>query len=187
MKVLLLHGIWARNRGARTIDCLDKYLVDAGHEVEKNQGDYGWHGLLSVRFRKEKAIKRIVKALESADAVISHSNGSNYENQALQRIWKYRKKPIRVIRISPALNRGTGCAPNVDKCFVMYTKHDRATFVAGFFFRHPWGRQGWRGYHGTDMRMINMEYTDLVKGHSEWFKEPVLNHIAGDVIKALEA
>ena len=134
MKVVLIHGFNVRDGGANTVDRLAPYLEAAGHEVEIDEADYGFYNLFKVRFRKHSAVLRIAGALDSADWVISHSNGSNYANKALKLLTR-RNRPIREIRLSPALNRKTGT--HADKCFVFHTKTDWAVKISSFlpFFR----------------------------------------------------
>lgn len=185
MRIVLIHGFNVRDGGAQTIDKLRPYLEQAGHEVECDAADYGFFGLWAVRFRKHGAVLRIANALKKADAVIDHSNGANFEHKALSLIEQHGGH-YKVVRLSPALNRSTAAAANVDHCTVFYTRTDFWVWVSGFLRFHPWGRQGQRGYQGTDTRMRNRDMSDLIQGHSDYFRDENVEFIANEVLIALE-
>lgn len=185
MRIVLIHGFNVRDGGAGTVDKLVPFLEEAGHEVDKDEADYGWFGLWAVRFRKASAVRRIAKALEHADAVISHSNGSNYEHKALKAL--NGRGCYRVIRLSPALNRTTGAAKNVGRCYVYHTLSDVWTWLSGWLPWHPWGRQGWRGYLGRDDRIVNRDFSDTIRGHSGWFDDDAVAYVADEILLSLEA
>ena len=186
MRLVLVHGFNVRDGGANTVDRLAPYFVRRGHQVDIDDADYGYFGLWAVRFRKRSAVVRILGALEKADVVISHSNGSNYANKAAKLLSHREGREIREVRLSPALNRSTACARRVKVCYVFHTLNDFWTWAAGFLPWHPWGRQGWRGYQGQDPRLINFDYSDLVRGHSDWFSEDNLERVAQDILDHLE-
>jgi hypothetical protein len=184
VKIVLVHGFNDPEAGADNIDKLAPILRAAGHEVEVDEADYGYYGLLAVRFHKRPAVRRIKAALANADAVVSYSNGSNYENKALRSMRSPRT--LRVVRISPALNRRTGVADNVSHAHVFYTRADWATLAAGLIPLHPWGSQGRLGYRGKDRRIKNWDYTEIIGGHTDWFADDNLEQTAQDVLYALE-
>jgi len=165
-KIVLVHGFNVRDGGASTVDKLAPYLEAAGHEVETDEADYGYYSLLKVRLKKHSAVLRIAGALEDADVIISHSNGSNYANKALKLLSR-RRRYYREIRLSPALNRKT--STHASKCWVFHTKTDWAVRISSFIPFHPWGRQGAYGYKNGDTRMENIDCTDIIKRHSDWF------------------
>ena len=186
MHIVLIHGYNDPTAGERNVDRLAPYLRAAGHTVDTDTADYGWFSLFMVRFHKYSAVRRIRAALWEADAVISHSNGSNYENKALRSLHGHTRN-YRVVRLSPALNRSTGVADNVDLGFVFHTKADIAVWFAALLPWHPWGSQGRKGYRGKDSRIINWDFSDTVSGHSDWFDDDNIESVARDVLSALEA
>jgi hypothetical protein len=186
VKIVLIHGFNVRDGGARSIDKLAPLLEAAGHTVDKDEADYGWLGLLSVRIRKYSAVRRIMLALEYADVVISHSNGANYENMALKLLDQRHSRKYKVIRISPALNPKTGVPRNVLFAGVWHTRADWIAGLSGLLLFHPWGRQGMSGYDGTDWRIRNFDYTDLIAGHSDWFENGNVSIIAQDILQFIE-
>ena len=185
-RIVLIHGFNVKDGGAKTIDRLAPYLIEAGYFCDIDEADYGFFNLLAVRFRKHSAIRRIVKALENADVVISHSNGGNYENKALK-LLEHHDRKYRVIRISPALNSKARIPDNIETGHVFYTRTDFWVWISAILPWHPWGRQGWKGYTGKDTRIKNWEFTDIVRGHSDWFADENIKIIAGEVIHALES
>ena len=185
MKIVLIHGFNVKDAGAHTVDRLAPYLNKAGYEVEMDEADYGYYSLWKVRFRKHSAVRRIAKALESADIVISHSNGGNYEDKALKAL-EHRDKSYKVIRISPALNAKQRIPENVERGFVFFTRTDKWVFLSGLLIGHSWGRMGWKGYSGDDRRMFNHNYSDVIKGHSNWFNEDNIEFTAQEELSALE-
>ena len=183
-KILLIHGFNVKDGGANTVDKLAPYLEAAGHEVDKDEADYGYYSLTMVRLQKHKAIARIAGALESADVVISHSNGANYAHKALNLLAR-RDRSYQEIRLSPALNRKTGISDNVSRCAVFHTKTDMAVRVSSYLPCHPWGRQGAYGYEGKDPRITNIDGTDVIKGHSDWFKPEYIEWVAQEILRLI--
>lgn len=163
---VLVHGYNVRDKGWRTIDGLGPWLEKRGHTVDTDSADYGWHGLIKVRFFHQEAVDRIARALGSADAVVTHSNGANYTMKALRLV----QRPIKVIHISPALNRRVKIPECVTEMHVFHTAHDMAVKASRLLRWHPWGDMGAKGYKGNDPRVTNHDYSDVVYGHSDWFK-----------------
>lgn len=186
MKIVLIHGFNVKDGGENTVDKLAPYLIKAGHYVEIDEADYGYYKLWMVRFRKHSAVCRIARALETADAVVDHSNGANYEYMALK-LLQHQDRKFKVVRLSPALNRRTAAPDNVTKCTVFFTRSDFWVWLSGLLPTHPWGQQGIFGYKGNDQRMRNWDMTDLVKGHSGYFSDENIEFIAKEVLLALEA
>jgi hypothetical protein len=185
MKIVLVHGFNVRDGGQRTVDRLAPYLVKAGHTVDKDNADYGFFSLWMVRLKKHSAVLRIAKAIENADAVISHSNGSNYTNKALRQL-EWHQKTYRVVRLSPALNSGGRVPSNISKGWVFHTRSDFWVWMSGLIPWHPWGRMGQKGYKGDDSRLVNRDFTDLIKRHSDWFTDDNVEFIAKEIILVLE-
>lgn len=178
MKIVLIHGFNVKDGGAETVDRLEPHLTALGHTIEKDEADYGFFSLWMVRFRKHSAVLRIVNALSSADAVVAHSNGANYAIKAL-RLILFNK--LKVVFLSPALNRKTKIPEAVEHLHVFHTRSDWIVWLSGFLWFHPWGRMGQRGYKGNNPNVTNMDFTDVIKGHSDWFKDESVELIANDI------
>ena len=182
MKIVLVHGFNVRDGGASTVDKLTPYLEQQGHQIDKDDADYGFFSLWMVRFRKHKAILRIAEALKEADVVIAHSNGANYVLKAL----KFVHPPKQVIFLSPAANRRSKVPVSATKVDVFHTRTDFWVFLSGFLpFKHPWGWMGLKGTKGNDPRITNHDYTDIVKSHSDWFDDAHVATIARAVAAVL--
>ena len=112
---------------------------------------------------------RLAKAFETADVIITHSNGANFTTQALDLLPEDYNNTILVIHISPALDSDTDIPQAVEAQLVLHTPHDGWVKLSSWIpFFHPWGRMGAVGYKGTDNRNHNMEVR-AVKSHSGWF------------------
>ena len=185
MRIVLIHGFNVKDGGASTVDRLAPYLIKAGHFCDMDEADYGWIGLLGVRLRKHAAVRRIAHAIETADVIISHSNGANYETKALK-LHQRHKPRYQIIRLSPALNSKEPVPTNVDRGTVFFSRSDFWVWLSGFLPAHPWGRQGQHGYTGTDTRIDNRDFSDLIKGHSDWFSDENIEFIAKEIILTLE-
>ena len=182
MKIVLVHGFNVRDGGRRSIDQLADSLRRRGHTVDTDTADYGWHGLIKVRFFHGSAVRRIRAALMSADAVITHSNGANYATKALKKI---NSKKI-VVHISPALNKRSKPPKSVGTQHVFHTRHDNAVQWGKYVLFHPWGNMGAYGYAGKDNRVTNHDYTNRVKGHSDWFRNGNTSYFAGVISNLLK-
>ena len=185
-RVILVHGFNVRDGGKDTVDALAPYLIKAGYYCDIDEVDYGYFSLLAVRFRKHSAVRRIANALDSADVVICHSNGSNFATKALK-LHEHHAQRLKVVHLSPAMNSKARVPDNVEKGFVFFTRSDFWVWLSGFLPFHPWGRAGWHGYTGDDPRIVNREFSDLINGHSDWFSDDNIEFIASEVILALEA
>lgn len=173
MKIVLVHGFNIRDGGKRTVDQLAPLIRNAGFSVDLDEGDYGFFNIWMVRFRKSKTrqrvLHRLAKAFETADVIITHSNGANFTTQALDLMEHEYNNSKLVIHISPALDRDTEIPNAVHHQLVLYTPHDKAVRLSSWLLFHPWGRMGAKGYSGNDNRNTNIK-AEAVKGHSSWFK-----------------
>jgi hypothetical protein len=173
MKIVLVHGFNVKDGGTHTVDTLIPLIDLEGYEVDKDEGDYGFFNIWMVRFRKsrtrQRVLYRLAKAFETADVIITHSNGANFTTQALDMMGpEYNNKKL-VIHISPALDRDTDIPNAVHHQLVLHTPHDKAVRLSSWLLFHPWGRMGAKGYNGNDNRNTNIK-VEAVKGHSSWFK-----------------
>jgi len=178
MKFVLVHGFNVKDGGRHTVDMLAPYIINAGHKVDLDEGDYGFFNIWMVRFRRsrtrQRVLHRLAKAFETADVIITHSNGANFTTQALDMMEKEFNNKVLIIHISPALDRDTEIPNAVKNQLVLFTPHDKYVKLSSWLLFHPWGRMGAKGYSGNDNRNLNME-VKAVKGHSAWFK---LEHVA---------
>lgn len=173
MKFVLVHGFNVRDGGKGTVDQLGWLIRDDGHEVDVDEGDYGFFSIWMVRFRKsrtrQRVLYRLARSFETADVIITHSNGANFTTQALDMLAPEFNNTKLVIHISPALDTDTPIPLAVKKQLVMFTPHDKWVRLSTFLLFHPWGRMGAKGYSGNDNRNTNLKAPE-VKGHSRWFK-----------------
>ena len=182
MRIVLVHGFNVRDGGKHTIDKLAPYFIRAGYNVDTDEADYGFFSLWMVRFKKHSAIRRIIGALQNADAVVTHSNGANYTMKALNLLTG---KKLHVFHLSPAVNRNTLFPESVKRAVVYFTRTDFWVWISGFLPFHPWGRMGYSGAKTNDSRIQNRDFTDIVKGHSDWFSDDNIEFIAGTIILEL--
>lgn len=184
MKICLIHGFNVKDGGAHTVDMLAPYLEARGHEIDKDEADYGYHNLIKVRFYSKAAVKRIAGAMEKADVALTHSNGANYAMQAAYLI----SSPIIIVHVSAALNRKVNIPAVVSHMRVMYSNNDKAVkFSRILRFGHPWGAMGAYGYEGEDTRAVNEDHTAEINGHSDWFTKEKAPRTANQVADILES
>lgn len=166
MIIVLVHGFNVSDGGKRTIDTLIPHLVDMGYDVK--EFDYGWVGLLGVRFGNKKRAKMLAAMAGPEDIVIGHSNGCAIMALAMEMGMTISSG----VFIHPALNR-TWCPPEnaAKKITVYYSAKDRATWIAKFLINHIWGDMGtvgpvsvWDGWVSVDDGM----------GHSDGFLAPLM-------------
>lgn len=182
MRIVAVHGFNVRDGGYRTVDSFGPVLRSRGHEYDTDSGDYGLHDLIRVRFFHKDAVERIARALQTADAVVTHSNGANYTMQALKQI----RRPITVFHVSPALNSRVAIPACVKQMYVFHTRNDSAVKLARWLLFHSWGAMGATGYRGHDARAVNLDFTKRVRGHSDWFRGLNAPYFAGRVANLLE-
>lgn len=180
-KAVAIHGFNVRDAGAQTVDTLAPFLAENGFFVDTDEADYGWHGLIKVRFFYKKAVERIRAAISDADLIYCHSNGYNYLVKALKGLTRPsgKGKPV-VVAISPAYDRKAPVPRNIKNLYVLHTTNDFWVKVAALLRFHPWGSMGAHGYCGPeDPRVTNMEESD-VPGHSAWFEPMIRKFITED-------
>lgn len=168
MKVILAHGFNVSDGGVKSTDKLIPYLKRMGFDVV--ECDYGYTFLHSVRGVSKTTAKVIASMTRTEPEPfigIGHSNGCNILDKAAD----YGADFTRLVYISPALNRGTKLAEQVERCDVLHTAHDFWTKAATFIPFSRWGRMGARGYKGKDVRYYNHDFSENIRGHSDWFHE----------------
>ena len=172
MKFVLVHGFNDKTAGATTVDMLAPFIKNAGYIVDIDEGDYGYFNLLMIRMFKKKKRKRVLyrlsKAFETADVIITHSNGAYFTTEALDQLPSAYNNTKLVIHISPALNSSTPIPEAVKAQLVLYTPHDGWVKLSSFLPLHPWGRMGARGYTGDSNKNTSIKNAKIRK-HSSWF------------------
>jgi hypothetical protein len=168
----LVHGFNVRDAGRRTIDRLQSLLEERGWEVEDY--DYGWTGLLGVRFGNASRSRTLAERTVPGDIAFGHSNGCAIIHAAA-----WAGAPFgRVVYINPALDRDAPLAPIPRRLYVWHSPSDRAVRLSKLFYRHEWGDMGAKGYCGPFDRRIrnyNMEHGSFpvkASGHSAVFRDP---------------
>jgi hypothetical protein len=173
MKFVLVHGFNVKDGGSNTVDQLVPFITNAGHTVDKDETDYGYFNLFMIRLFQSKLrsrmLYRLARAFESADVIITHSNGAYFTTQALNMLDTEFNNSKLVIHISPALDCDTPIPLAVRGQLVLYTKHDFWVKLSSYIPFFPWGRMGAKGYSDDDNRNINRG-DHQIPGHSAWFR-----------------
>jgi hypothetical protein len=85
--------------------------------------------------------------------------------------------PKVVQHFSPALDRDTPVPNGVKKEFVFFSKKDWVVTISKWLPKMPWGDAGSKGKSGEG-NYENLDYTDQINHHSDWFKEPMVEPVA---------
>ena len=176
----LAHGFRARDGGSSTVMKVATHI--APYSSISNYA-YGYFNLFDVLFKNKKAAKRFAEIVISDHHghkyAIGHSNGCAIIVEAMRQGAKFDT----ILLINPALNINTVFPEGDYKIVVIHTKHDKATKAARFFDSIPfvelfvpdeWGAMGTRGYQGTDQRVLNMDWSEILTGHSTIFTEEIM-------------
>lgn len=188
MKIVLIHGFNVKDNGKGSIDRLVAPLLKRLPQAkfDCDSADYGWHFLFRVHFFYwfGGTIKRIAKALEDADVVITHSNGANYCMKAVKRI---KNLDLHIIHLSPALNAAYPYRRRkFRRCDVLHTLYDSIVGISRYIPFHPWGNGGQVGAKTKDCRVENHNFTKYVDGHSDWFNDDNRDMIANYIANLIE-
>jgi len=169
-RIVLVHGFNVKDGGAQTVDQLEPHLTELGHSCDLDSADYGYWSLLKIYFGGKRGIvRRLMKAFEFADIIITHSNGANFSNLALEQMDpREGDRPRLLVHFSPALNRKTPIPFSVDHQFVYHSSRDYIVRLSTWLPFLPWGRMGARGYKG-DGPNTNIDRSGKIAGHSTWF------------------
>jgi len=173
MKIVLVHGFNIRDGGAKTVDRLVPFIRNEAWQVDVDEGDYGFFNIWMIRMVKSyfrsRVLYRLAKAFETADVIITHSNGANFTNQALDMLGPEHNNKKIVVHISPALNAKTEPPAAVKAQLVLYTRYDGWVKLSSYIPFHPWGRMGAVGFKGRSNKVRSIEKRE-VKQHSAWFE-----------------
>lgn len=177
----LLHGFNVRDGGADTVEKLRPYLkADPDSGIVKSW-KYGWFGLVSVLFKNATVAKKLKQSHSQIFAskpcnAVGHSNGCAILLRAAQQGMEFDT----MLLINPALNVNTVFPANIKQIIVVHTENDVPTRVARWFDRIPfigllvpnaWGAMGAYGYEGPDLRVMSLDLTDILDGHSDLFED----------------
>jgi len=173
-RVILIHGFNVKDGGAKTIDTLRPMLEQEGYLVE--DFDYGFLGLIMVRFRTDFISKMLKLYSNPGDIIIGHSHGCAITAKAIEKGAEFEK----AVFIHPALNNEWEIPEisNIKKITVFYSKKDVATWSAKVLRwispmrfigkKHFWGAMGSTGSKSKDARWVNV---DDGHSHSGIFKD----------------
>ncbi len=179
-RAILVHGFNVSDGGAGTIDRLAPYV--RARSIQPVGFDYGWTGLLGVRFATWKRARELAAMSRFGDAAIGHSNGCNLIIEAAWRGAQFR----RVVFINPALDSDAPLPPSIQSAHVWHSPSDLPVRFAKFLWFHPWGDMGAKGFTGDDPRYINHDkendYAKRSRSHSDVFGEPLLDYFAPMIV-----
>lgn len=187
MKTVLVHGFNIRDGGENTIDKFAPELRKLGYTVDIDEADYGHWNLFAIYFGgKRGVVRRLMAAFWDADLIITHSNGASFANKALRRMGPRHDGKRLLVHFSPALKRKTPIPFAVDHQFVYHTRGDWVVRMASYLPFLPWGRMGAFGYKGKGP-ITNIDRSDEVVGHSNWFKGANAVNYPRDIYARIEA
>jgi hypothetical protein len=186
MKACFVHGFNVKDGGRRTIDQVIPGFRAAGIEVDADEADYGYFNLFMIRLirsrHRDRMLGRLAKAFESADVIVTHSNGAHFATRAMDMLGPEHNNTKTVIHISPALNRRTEPPAAVKRQLVMHTPYDIWVRLASYLPFMPWGRMGAFGYSGDSPKVTNLKRSEVHR-HSDWF---IHKHLKQTRIDCLE-
>ncbi len=180
-KAWFVHGFNVRDYGRGTVDKLHPHFRAEGFDPE--EFDYGWIGLLGVRFWNGMLARQLTTLAEHESSIfdplpigIGHSNGC-----ALLHLASHMGAPFRrLIYINPALDKDATPGKNVDRVDIWHSPSDVPVQLAKWIPGHAWGEMGATGYVGDDPRMRNHNkqsgFRLSSRSHSDVFSEPLLGY-----------
>lgn len=165
----LIHGINVTN-SKDSVGKLTPYLENT------YLFNYGWR-LFSVLWHNRKDAKRLKKLLGKNlnSNVWAHSNGCAISVEAARRGAVIKN----LICINPALKRNTVFPNSIERVVIIHTKNDIPTKMASICDKIPflqilvpnaWGAMGREGSKTVDPRVVNMDFTEVLEGHSDFFE-----------------
>lgn len=175
---LLVHGYNVKDGGVATVQTMEKHFKALSNQVVFNW-NYGHFNLMNVIFQNKKVAKKIKDYLSRIEAgksvyAVGHSNGCAILVNSARQGARYDK----LLLINPALKVDTVFPDNIGQIIVVHTNNDAPTNVARILDKIPflclaipnaWGAMGKVGYQGKDKRVINLDMTDVLNGHSDFF------------------
>lgn len=192
MIIRLIHGFNVLDRGKTTTDQLTPHLKSEGLSVFEH--DYGWVGLIGLRWRNDRVVRGILPMIEPGDVLIAHSNGCLIA-------WELAKAgaPLSaVICIQPALRRDT-LWPASLPVLCLFNRSDWTVELGrvwGRFVsvvnplrnRHGWGAAGRHGFTSGQSLVENWN-TELgdkpASRHSDIFRGDSLGYWVEKIVRWL--
>lgn len=157
-RVHFFHGFNVFDGGKGSIDKMIPFFESQGYEVV--QHDYGWTGLLMLRWKNDEAVEKALESVSENDIIVGHSNGCLIAWKLSQRL----SEPLKIITIQAALRRDTDwgeadvlCLYN-DKDWVVSLGRVWGRFVSvanPFKNRHGWGSAGRYGFDNKSVKNVN--------------------------------
>jgi len=186
--VVIVHGFNVDDP-ERTVGGMATDLRHRVHEVHKFR--YGHAGFLDVRVANPNLAHALLSQIRSIQRLapgrdiipIGHSNGCAIIHKAaeLQQEFLFN----RCIYISPAIDRKAELPDLISRCDVMHNEGDNTVWWSKWLPFHPWGDMGQKGYRGIDVRYNNHDCSDVISGHSDWFKPDKRGFTVGKVDELL--
>lgn len=163
-----------RDGGRNTIDKMKPFYEEQGFFVK--EVDYGWMGLLGVRFCNMHLAHILARLLDPDCYLVGHSNGCAIS--ALACDFGYR--PAGLVFLQPALNRNWVPPAQVPWLKIYRNTDDLPVWLATWLRNHIWGQMGRLGPSYKDDRV---ETVDIgFGGHNAEFKSPaIMQWIAEDL------
>ena len=186
LKIGLIGGLNDPSKGKDNIDLLVPYLKelmpDATFDIDN--GKYGWIGIFVANWLYKltwfvKIIPRIAKAMKVWNVVLVYSNGLNFCMQALKRITN---KDLIIISMSGSLDEKYHFKQEFKE---LHNFHSTKDLIIKASKRLPFTEQGAAGAYGFDVkdkRIVNYDYTELVKdNHGCFFSNAVIKEMAVNI------
>lgn len=178
MKCFLVHGYNTFDGGASGVLQFVKQLEAAGLEPVPFQ--YGWTGLLGVRFFNDDRARQLRRLVGNEQAVaICHSNGCTVGLMAAAFGAPFRN----MVFLNPALDTDAIRPIHVGRIDVFHNGDDVATLISSLLLFHPWGSMGRRGYRGKDPGWINW---DTIRGE-RWQWEENLKRRTATILSTFDS
>ncbi len=188
MKAILVHGFNVTDGGKHTTDRLRPWFESSGYDVE--ECDYGWIGLLGVRFLNKRFARKCKKMTTPGSIGIGHSNGC-----AILQAASLMGAPFeQIVLINPALDSDAKFGKQGKFIHVWYSPSDIPVRMARLLPFHTWGDMGAVGYTGDDPRFFSYNKEDrnrwkmpdgtpiVSKSHSDVFHASNLGFFAPRII-----
>lgn len=183
LTLVFVHGFNVTDNGARSIDRMAEELAALGYATDTDGADYGYFGLMMIRFAKwsryrKNVYSRLAKAFENADVILTHSNGALFSTETLYNMDHPMGKKRVLFNYSAALDRDTPIPHSITKQINFCTRNDWVVKLAALIPFYQWGAMGAYGYTG---RGPNTNYFfNHIKRHSGWFSDEHRRRVAMD-------
>lgn len=179
MIYVFVHGF---NTDCPWVDNLRNQFASLGRDFAVFR--YGNLGLLGVRAANPNIADALAScvqawALFGPVTLVGHSNGCALIQRALPSLPQGDVR--RVVYLSPAIEHDALLPQGPGRFDVCHTRKDDAVWWARWLLWHEWGDMGRRGYTGKDARVRNHDYTGVIGGHSDWFRD--CPWLASEIVK----